>query len=85
MLERVQTEETVAATAKITCNAAANINVAFYQNAVPIMRELAVENRLGRDLTDICVHLAAEPPFLTQPAKPPPMAGRKPAVLQLQE
>ena len=65
MLERVQAEETIAATAKITCNAAANINVAFYQNAVPIMRELAVENRLGRDLTDICVHLVAEPPFLT--------------------
>ena len=56
-MERGQTEEAVAATVKITCNAADNVNVAFYQNAVPIMRELAVENGLGRDLTDISVHL----------------------------
>ena len=65
MMERGQTEEAVVATVKITCNAAGNVNVAFYQNAVPIMRELAVENGLGRDLTDICVHLSSEPPFLT--------------------
>ena len=50
---------------KITCTAADNVNVAFYQNAVPIIRELAIENTLGRDLTDIAVHLTAEPPFLT--------------------
>jgi hypothetical protein len=65
MLERGQTGEIVAAIVKVTCNAAGNVNVAFYQNAVPIVRELAVENGLGRDLTDVCVHLAAEPPFLT--------------------
>ena len=50
---------------KITCTAADNVNVAFYQNAVPIIRDLAVENALGRDLTEISVHLTAEPPFLT--------------------
>lgn len=50
---------------KITCTASENVNVAFYQNAVPIIRDLAVENVLGRDLTDISVHLAAEPPFFT--------------------
>ena len=39
--------------------------MAFYQNAVPIVRDLAVENTLGHDLTDISVHLTSEPPFLT--------------------
>ena len=52
-------------TLKITCTAADNVNVAFYQNAVPIIRDLAVENGLGRDLTEISVQLTAEPPFLT--------------------
>ena len=50
---------------KITCTAADNVNMAFYQNAVPIVRDLAVENTLGHDLTDISVHLTSEPPFLT--------------------
>lgn len=50
---------------KITCSAAENINVAFYQNAVPIIRELTLENELGRDLTDISVRLSSEPAFLT--------------------
>jgi Protein of unknown function (DUF4011)/REase_MTES_1575/AAA domain/Protein of unknown function (DUF3320) len=59
-----QVEEGVSGFLKITCTAADNANVAFYQNAVPIIRELAIENTLGRDLTDISVHLTAEPPFL---------------------
>jgi len=50
---------------KIICAAAENINVAFYQNAVPIIRELTLENELGRDLTDISVRLSSEPAFLT--------------------
>jgi Protein of unknown function (DUF4011)/REase_MTES_1575/AAA domain/Protein of unknown function (DUF3320) len=49
---------------KITCNAADNVNVAFYQNAVPIIRDLAIENTLGHNISDISVHLTAEPPFL---------------------
>ena len=57
-------EEAVSGFLKITCTAADNANVAFYQNAVPIIRELAIENTLGRNLTDISVHLTAEPPFL---------------------
>ena len=64
-MELAQTEELVNPTIRITCTAADNVNVAFYQNAVPIIRDLAVENALGRDLTDISVHLTAEPPFLT--------------------
>jgi hypothetical protein len=49
----------------INCVASGNVNVAFYQNAVPIIRELAIENATGRDLSDLSVHLTAEPPFLT--------------------
>ena len=65
MLERAQVEGTVTGVLKITCTAADNVNMAFYQNAVPIVRDLAVENTLDHDLTDISVHLTAEPPFLT--------------------
>ena len=57
MLERTQLEATVTGTLKITCTAADNVNVAFYQNAVPIIRDLAIENALGRDLSEISVHL----------------------------
>jgi hypothetical protein len=64
-IEDTQIEDTVAGALTITCAAADNVNVAFYQNAVPIIRDLAIENGLGRDLADISVHLAAEPPFLT--------------------
>jgi very-short-patch-repair endonuclease len=64
MLEWTQHEATVTGTVKIACTAADNVNVAFYQNAVPIIRDLAVENELGRDLSEISVHLTAEPPFL---------------------
>ena len=49
---------------KVACSAADSVNIAFYQNAIPIIRELAIENELGRDLSGKSVHLAAEPPFL---------------------
>ncbi|MBG0809900.1 DUF3320 domain-containing protein [Methylosinus sp. H3A] len=50
---------------KIGCSVAENVNVAFYQNAVPILRELTLENDIGRDLSEVSVHLSSEPPFLT--------------------
>lgn len=65
MLERIQSENAVSGAVKIACTAADNVNVAFYQNAVPIIRDLAVENALGRDLAGVSVHLTSEPPFLT--------------------
>ncbi|WP_092116960.1 hypothetical protein [Bradyrhizobium erythrophlei] len=49
----------------INCTAADDINVAFYQNAVPIVRELAIENNTGRDLAEISVHISGEPAFVT--------------------
>lgn len=64
MAEPVGVEE-AAGELKTNCTAADNINVAFYQNAVPILRELAIENETGRDLSELSVHIAAEPAFLT--------------------
>jgi very-short-patch-repair endonuclease len=60
-----QTEKTVTKVLAVTCASADNVNVAFYQNAVPIIRDLAIENTVGHDLSEILVHLTAEPPFLT--------------------
>jgi very-short-patch-repair endonuclease len=50
---------------KITCTAADNVNVAFYQNAVPIIRELAIENDTDHDVNAVSVHLTSEPTFVT--------------------
>ncbi|WP_292613267.1 DUF3320 domain-containing protein [Nitrobacter sp. 62-13] len=50
---------------KITCTAADNVNIAFYQNAVPIIRELAIENDGEGEVSEISVHLASEPAFVT--------------------
>lgn len=63
-MEQERAAEGRAETLKVACSAADSVNIAFYQNAIPIIRELAVENELGRDLSGISVHLAAEPPFL---------------------
>jgi hypothetical protein len=64
MAERLEVGE-AADELKINCTVAENVNVAFYQNAVPIVRELAIENRSGIDLSELSVHLTAEPAFLT--------------------
>lgn len=63
MADRLEVEES-AGKLKIHCTVAHNVNVAFYQNAVPIVRELAIENGTGRDLSELTVHLSAEPAFL---------------------
>lgn len=65
MSERTEVDEATVRAVKIACIASDNVNIAFYQNAVPIVRELAIENRLGREATEISIHLTAEPPFLT--------------------
>jgi hypothetical protein len=44
-IEDTQIEDTVAGALKITCVAADNVNVAFYQNAVPIIRDLGAPSR----------------------------------------
>ena len=64
---------------KIACSVAENVNIAFYQNAVPFLRELTLENTIGRDLGEVVVRLSSEPPFCTpafggstkSPTRPP--------------
>ena len=50
---------------QVACAAAENINLAFYQNAIPIIRELSLSNASGADLQDVSVHLSSEPPFIS--------------------
>ena len=50
---------------EVVCTAAENINLAFYQNAIPIIRELSARNATGAELRDVSVHLSSEPPFVT--------------------
>jgi very-short-patch-repair endonuclease len=52
-------------TVEVVCTAAESINLAFYQNAIPIIRELSVSNATDAELRDISVHLSSEPPFVT--------------------
>ncbi|WIW45412.1 DUF3320 domain-containing protein [Bradyrhizobium sp. 62B] len=61
----VETEGASASKLKIACTVSDNVNIAFYQNAVPIVRELAIENATDRDLSGLSVHLVSEPAFLT--------------------
>ena len=46
MLEADRSDH-AAAGIRVTCTVSENINVAFYQNAVPIIRDLAVEMKNG--------------------------------------
>jgi hypothetical protein len=39
------------------------IGAAFHQNAIPVLKELIVENRIGRDLRDLKLEITSEPPF----------------------
>jgi len=50
---------------QVGCTAAENINLAFYQNAIPIVRDLSVLNASGAALRDVSVHLSSEPSFIT--------------------
>ena len=50
---------------KITASIAENVNLAFYQNAVPFVREVSLDNGTGRDLVSVEVHISSEPSFIT--------------------
>lgn len=45
----------------VDCALAERINVAFYQNAIPVISEIVVENSLERDVETIDVILTSEP------------------------
>jgi very-short-patch-repair endonuclease len=40
------------------------VGAAFHQNAIPVVNELIVENRIGRDLQDLKLEIRSEPPFI---------------------
>jgi hypothetical protein len=42
-------------TIRLACRAAESINLAYYQNAIPIIRELSLENKTGGELTNVAV------------------------------
>jgi hypothetical protein len=50
---------------QVACVTAENVNLAFYENGVPLVRELSIENRTGSDLDGVEIHLFSEPSFIT--------------------
>jgi hypothetical protein len=48
----------------ISCSIAEYVSIAFHQNEIPIVHELAIQNKSGRDLVDVSAHLVSEPFFL---------------------
>ena len=51
----------------LSCSAVEHVSAAFQQNAIPIVQEISVTNLTDRDLSDVEVHVSAEPVFI-QPA-----------------
>jgi len=49
----------------VACSTAENINLAFYQNAVPIVSELSVGNPSDTPVSGVEVHLSSEPGFVS--------------------
>ena len=50
---------------KIAASIAGNVSLAFYQNAVPFVRELSLDNHTGHDLVAVEAHISSEPAFIT--------------------
>lgn len=49
---------------QLILTAASKVNLTFQQNAVPVLRELVLENSSDRDLADLELVLTAEPSFV---------------------
>ena len=45
----------------LTCAMAGHVSMAFHQNAVPILQEIAIKNERDRDLDDVVIRLSSEP------------------------
>lgn len=50
---------------KVSYSISENVNLAFYQNAVPFLHELMLTNESGKELAGVTIKLTAEPPVLT--------------------
>ncbi len=48
----------------IVCEATDNVGLAYHQNRVPVVREIAVENRGGHALADLLLTVTSEPPAI---------------------
>jgi hypothetical protein len=57
-------EEFVEAAVDIEASFAPRLSLAFHQNAVPFLRELAIANGWEDDLQDVELTLTSEPGFL---------------------
>jgi Protein of unknown function (DUF4011)/REase_MTES_1575/AAA domain/Protein of unknown function (DUF3320) len=49
---------------EIAYSASDYVNIAFFQNAIPILRGISVTNNLLEDLSDVTVNFSSEPPFI---------------------
>jgi hypothetical protein len=49
---------------ELSYSASDHVNVAFFQNAIPILRGISVTNNLGEDLSDVTLGFSSEPPFI---------------------
>ena len=49
---------------ELSYSASDHVNVAFFQNAIPILRGISVTNNLADDLSDVTVSFFSAPPFI---------------------
>ena len=54
-----------AATVALSYLTSDHVNVAFFQNAIPILQGISITNNLADDLSNVVVSFSSEPPFLT--------------------
>ena len=49
----------------VECIAAENVNLTFYDNGIPLIRDLSIANPTNADICNLEVHLASEPSFIS--------------------
>jgi len=49
----------------VECIAAENVNLAFYDNGIPLIRDLSIANQFDVDLANLEVRLRSEPSFIS--------------------
>ena len=61
----VNTEDTpVTTSVKVIASIAPRINLAFQQNAVPVIAELRIQNETERELSDVTISIGSVPPVV---------------------
>ena len=49
----------------VECIAAENVNLAFYDNGIPLIRDLSIANQADTDIANLEVRLGSEPSFIS--------------------